>query len=84
MPQRSGVVERMNKTLMEKAKNMLSDARLSQYYWAEVINTACYPVNRLSTSDLVNKTPYEGWAGKNPSLAHLKVFGCDSFVHIPK
>ena len=34
--------------------------------------------------DLVDKNPYEAWVGKRPSLTHLRVFGCDSFVHIPK
>ena len=33
---------------------------------------------------LVKKTPYEAWAGKKPSLSHLRVFGCDAFMHVPK
>jgi hypothetical protein len=33
---------------------------------------------------LVDMTPHEVWSGKNPSVSHLKVFGCDAFVHIPK
>lgn len=33
---------------------------------------------------LVNKTPYELWFGKNPSLTLLIVFHCKSFSHIPK
>ena len=41
-------------------------------------------MNISSTSDLVDETPYESWAGKSPSLAHIKVFGHDDFVHIPK
>ena len=41
-------------------------------------------MNRLSTSTLADTTSYEVWVGKRPSLAHPKVFGCDSFVHIPK
>ena len=41
-------------------------------------------MNRLSLTTLVHKTPYEALDGKNTSLAHLKLFGCDSFVHVPK
>jgi hypothetical protein len=33
---------------------------------------------------LVDTTPHEVWFGKNPLLSHLKVFGCDAFVHFPK
>jgi hypothetical protein len=31
-----------------------------------------------------DKTPHEVWNGKKPSLEHLRVFGCDSYVHVPK
>ena len=28
--------------------------------------------------------PNEVWSGKKPSVSHIKVFGFDSFVHVPK
>ena len=40
--------------------------------------------NRSSTSTVVDKTPHEVWSGKEPSIAHLKIFGCDAFMHVPK
>ena len=63
---------------------MLSGAGLSLEFWVEVVNTACYLLNRFPSSNLVNKTPYEVWASKNPSLVHLRVFRCDPFLHVPK
>jgi len=36
------------------------------------------------SSPLEDKTPQEVWTGKKPSLSHLKVFGCDAYVHVPK
>ena len=39
--------------------------------------------NRSPTSTLVDKTPHEVWYGKKSSIAHLKIFGCDSFMHVP-
>ena len=45
---------------------------------------ACYLVNRSPTSALIDKTPQEVWTGKKPSIKHLKVFGCDAYVHVPK
>eukprot|EP00253_Pinus_taeda_P028451 PITA_28451 len=74
----------MNKTLMERARSMLSGARLGQEFWAEAVDTACYLVNRSPSSGLENKTPREVWTGKKPSLSHLRVFGCDAYVHVPK
>lgn len=29
-------------------------------------------------------TPYEVWTGKKPFLSHLRVFGCEAYVHVPK
>ena len=74
----------MNRTLMEKARSMLSGTGLGQEFWAEAVETACYLVNRSPSSALEDKTPHEVWTGKKPSLSHLRVFGCDAYVHVPK
>lgn len=29
------------------------------------------------------KTPFELWSGQKPDVSHLKVFGCEAFVHVP-
>jgi transposase InsO family protein len=83
-PQKNGVVESMNRTLMENARCMLSGARLGKEFSAEAVGTACYLLNRSPSSMLDDKTPQEVWTGKEPSLTHLKVFGCDAYVHVPK
>ncbi|MBO1694889.1 hypothetical protein, partial [Bacteroides uniformis] len=83
-PQQNGVAERMNRTLMEKARNMLSGTGLGQEFWVEAVETGCYLVNRSPSSSLEDKTPHEVWTGKKPSISHLRVFGCDAYVHVPK
>ena len=74
----------MNRTLMEKERIMLSGTVLGQEFWAEAMETTCYLVNRSPSSALEDKTPNEVWIGKKPSLSHLRVFGCDAYVHVPK
>jgi hypothetical protein len=83
-PQKNGVEERMNRTLMEKTRCMPSGARLGKELWAEAVRTACYLINRSPSSTLEDKTPQEVWTGKKPFLTHLKVFGCEAHVHVPK
>lgn len=83
-PQKNGVIERMNRTLMEKVRSMLSGAGLEQRFWAKAVATACYLVKKSPTSTLVGKTPMEVWFGKKPSIIHLRVFGCESYAHVPK
>eukprot|EP00253_Pinus_taeda_P012924 PITA_12924 len=60
-PQQNGVAERMNKTLMERERSMLSGAGLGQEFWVEAVDIACYLVNRSFSSALDDKTPQEVW-----------------------
>ncbi|GJR83034.1 putative ribonuclease H-like domain-containing protein [Tanacetum coccineum] len=46
-PQQNGVVERMNRTLIEAAGTMLADSLLPTTFWAEAVSTACYIFNRF-------------------------------------
>ena len=48
------------------------------------MSTACYLVNRSPSSTLDEKNPNGVWTGKKPSLTHIKVFGCEAYVHVPK
>jgi transposase InsO family protein len=45
-PQQNGVAERMNMTLMEKARSMISGAKLGHEFWAEAVGASCYLINR--------------------------------------
>ena len=83
-PQQNGVAERMNITLMEKERSMLSGIGLGQEFWVEAVETARYLVNISPSLALEDKTPHEVWTSKKLSLSHLRVFGCDAYVHVPK
>jgi transposase InsO family protein len=75
-PQQNGVVERMNKTHMEKARCMLSGVKPGKEFWVEEVGIACYLFNRSPSSTLDVKNPLEVWTGKKPYLTNLKVFSC--------
>ena len=45
-PEQNGFSERLNRTLMEKARPMVAHAGLKKEYWAEAVKTACYLKNR--------------------------------------
>lgn len=44
--------------------------------------TAGYIQNRMPSRS-VDKTPFERWFGRKPSLKHFRVFGSAAYVHIP-
>ncbi|XP_075096457.1 uncharacterized protein LOC142174542 [Nicotiana tabacum] len=62
------------------ARTMLIDSGIANNFWVEVVNTACYLVNRCMIRSLLNKTPYELLNGRKPKLTHLRTFGCKCFV----
>ncbi|GJV64845.1 retrovirus-related pol polyprotein from transposon TNT 1-94 [Tanacetum coccineum] len=82
-PQQNGVAERMNRTLLEKVRSMLSNVGLGKEFWAEVVTYACHLVNRLPSTDIDGKTPFEKWYGK-PATDYdsLHVFNSAAYYHV--
>ncbi|GKC98833.1 retrovirus-related pol polyprotein from transposon TNT 1-94, partial [Tanacetum coccineum] len=66
----------MNQTLIEAARTMLADFKLPTTFWAEAVNTACYVQNRVLVVKPHNKTPYELFHGRTPTLSFMRPFGC--------
>nr|GEW44597.1 retrovirus-related Pol polyprotein from transposon TNT 1-94 [Tanacetum cinerariifolium] len=71
----NGAAKRKNRTLIEAARTMLVDSKLPTTFWAEAVNTACYVQNRVVIKPH-NKTPYELFLGRKPSLRFMRLFGC--------
>lgn len=80
-PQQNGVVERMNRTILERVRCMLSSSGLPKKFWGE---TVVYLINRSTSVAKGFKTPQEIWKGKKPDISHLRVFDCKAYSHIIK
>uniref|UniRef100_A0A803QL95 Integrase catalytic domain-containing protein n=1 Tax=Cannabis sativa TaxID=3483 RepID=A0A803QL95_CANSA len=80
-PQQNGVDERMNMTLLNKARCMLLSVGLSKGFQGEAVITDAYLINRCPSSAINLKTPDEVWSGKPPDLTNLRVFGCAVYAH---
>ncbi|GKC93683.1 putative ribonuclease H-like domain-containing protein [Tanacetum coccineum] len=74
-PQQNGVAERRNRTLTKASRTMLADSKLPTSFWAEAVNTACYVQNRVLVVKPHNKTPYELFYGRTPTLCFIRPFG---------
>ncbi|KAL6326351.1 hypothetical protein AAG906_007856 [Vitis piasezkii] len=73
-PQQNGVAKRMNRTICDRIRCMLSHAKLPKSFWGEAMR---------KTVDLINLSlsyPLECDIPKR----HLRVFGCKAFVHVPR
>jgi hypothetical protein len=80
-PQQNGVSERKNRHLLEMTRTLLFQNNVPKFFWSEAILTAVYLINRLPSTNLLLKSPYEILYGRKINLEHLKVFGCVCFVH---
>jgi hypothetical protein len=83
-PQQNGIVERKNRTLIEAARTMLDEYKVSDQFCVEAINTACHAINRLYLHKILDKTAYKLLHGKKPNMSYFRVFGSKSVIHNKK
>ena len=62
-PQQNGVIEMMNRTIVEKIRCMLRMANLLKSFWGEAVVTACYLINRSPSVPLDFDIPERVWIG---------------------
>jgi hypothetical protein len=79
-PQQNGVVERKNSVIQEMAHVMIHSKNLAQHFWGEAVNTACHIINRVYLRPEINKTPYEIWRGKKPTVKYFRTFGSKCYI----
>jgi hypothetical protein len=77
-------VERKNRTLIDMARTMLDEYKISDRFWAEAINIACYAINRLYLHRILKKTSYELLTGKKPNVSYFRVFGSKCFILVKR
>jgi hypothetical protein len=83
-PQKNGVVERKNRTLLDMARTMLDEYKTQDRFWVDAINTAWYSINRLYLHWILKKTSYELLTGKKPNVSYFGVFGSKCFILIKR
>jgi len=78
-PQLNGKAERLNRTLMEKARALIFDSDFDKEMWGEAMYAATYLMNRNPTQNL-EVTPSEKWTGRRPNLSYLQIFGSTAYA----
>lgn len=81
-PEQNSVVERENRTIMEGIRSCLHQARINLRFWEEAVRYLVYTLNCIGNRILHDNNPFEAYFGVPPYVAHLRPFGCPTFVHI--
>lgn len=80
-PQLNGKAERLNRTLLDKARSLIFDSGIEKTFWGEAIRVAAYLLNRCP-SETVPKTPYEIWTNRKPNFKRLQIFGSEAYAKV--
>ncbi|GFS96191.1 copia protein [Trichonephila clavipes] len=72
-PEMNGVAERFNLTALDGIKTLLKFSEVPHKFWGEALLCFTYAWNRICHKDS-NKTPFEKYSGRKPSVLHLKPF----------
>nr|GEW37858.1 retrovirus-related Pol polyprotein from transposon TNT 1-94 [Tanacetum cinerariifolium] len=78
-PLQFGVAERLSRTFIAESTGLRVEA--PKMLWADSVSMS-YLIYRIPYVSIGMRIPEEEWRGKDTSLIHLKVFGCDSFVNV--
>lgn len=54
---------------------------MGKHFWAMVVSTAAYLINKCPTSGIGGAIPDERWYGGKADYSMLKPFGCKAFAH---
>ncbi|GFT11552.1 retrovirus-related Pol polyprotein from transposon RE1 [Trichonephila clavipes] len=64
-------------------KTLFKSSEVPHKFWGEALLCFTYAWNRICHKD-GNKTPFEKYSGRKPSVLHLKPFGCLAYAGVPK
>lgn len=79
-PQQNGVAERFNRTFDELLRYLRTLISLP----SSGVRPFIHVVNLTPTSTLADMPPFEAFLRVKPSVDHLRVFGCQAYVHVQR
>ncbi|KRT85004.1 hypothetical protein AMK59_208, partial [Oryctes borbonicus] len=80
--QLNGVAERYNRTIMNRSRCLLVEAKIHKKCWPVCIYTAAYLENRLLANTKIKKSLYEIFFKKSPNISNLHLYGSTAFVKV--
>ena len=82
--QQNGLAERFQQTIVNGTEAMRHHAGLSNSFWIYAVKAKLHTYNITPIKRADYETPTELWSSIKLNISHLRVFGCQAWVHILK
>jgi hypothetical protein len=82
-PQQNGVAERKKHSIIAFSRDMIHDQEFPMFLWLEACNMVLYVQNMSPHRILGEKTLEEEFSRVKPDIGHLRIFGCQFYIHTP-
>ena len=79
-PPQNGIIERRNRSIMECARILMMEKKVSKKYLREVVSTIVYTLNKVKVKKGINATPYELWYGYSHNVKYFKIFSSRLYI----
>ena len=76
----NGIVERMNRKLLDQARLLLHSSGLAIDFWPWAFSFSAFLLNRTPTTANQGDSPYKRYYGVEPCLKRLRIFGSKCWV----
>lgn len=75
-PEQNGIAERKHQHIVSMGRCFLNSSKVPHKYWTNAFINAAFVANRLSTSVLEGKSPFQMLIDQSPDYSILKTFRC--------
>jgi len=79
-PEQNSIVERKHQHILNVVRSIMFHYNLPKQFWCYAVCHAIYIINRLPSTAIHFKVPYELLYGQKPDMSMLRVFGCLCFA----
>ncbi|MBW0564191.1 hypothetical protein O181_103906 [Austropuccinia psidii MF-1] len=80
-PEHNRIAGRGNRLVLEKARCLMQQTKLTDQFWAEATSTTTFLLNIAPKRDGIS--PYKKWFNRKQPVSNLRTFGCKAWVRIP-